>query len=197
MSGPENDDVLAEIRHELGNRFQRLYFWAGQADGGRDGAQDPASKLGEELAGLEHYLGSVLEYFAEPRLETVEVSVADLAARVRSALPEREIEVEGLEKFATATASVDAGSVSRALELVARRVDAAAAAGPKLSLLVRQGAAPRSVALELSGQPDGDRALQLLDGIEAMVARRCLALHGGSLEEGGRPPSIVVTLPVG
>ena len=192
-----DDDALAEIRHELGNRFQRLYFWVDQAGGERSGQEDPVLKLSEELAGLERYFGSALEYFAEPPLAVVEVPLADLVARLRAALPGRELEVAGLDALESLEAPVDPALLSRVLELVATRVGEATQQGSVLSLAVRRGPQPKSVELELSGEPDDRGPAPVLSGIEAMVARRWMVRHGGDLTEGSPPASVVVTLPVG
>ncbi len=192
-----DDDALAEIRHELGNRFQRLYFWADQTGGKRSGQEDPVLKLSEELAGLQRYFGSALEYFTEPPLAVVEVPLADLVARLRATLPERKLEVTGLDPLASVGALVDPALLSRVLELVGSRVEAATPQGSVLFLAVRKGSRPKSVELELSGEPDGDAPSPVLSGIEAMVARRWMVRHGGDLSEGSsQPASIIVTVPV-
>ncbi len=93
MLRKDDEHALAEIRHELGNRFQRLYFWADQgggepADGEPADGEDPRATLAGELVSLEAYFRSVLEYFSEPGLNTVEVPVADLVERLRSTVPD-------------------------------------------------------------------------------------------------------------
>ena len=196
VSRKDDEHALAEIRHELGNRFQRLYFWADQGGGEPADGEAPRAKLAGELVSLEAYFRSVLEYFSEPGLNTVEVPVADLVERLRSTVPDREVEVDGIESLAGMAASVDPGLLSGALELVGRRVDSVASREAGLSLVVRVERGGERVELELSGQPGGDGPGGLLGDLEAMIARRCLLLHGGDLTQGSGPASVVVTLPL-
>ena len=76
--------VLAEIAHELGNFFHKLYYWADflqekRADDGSDG-DGRADARPQTIGKLEEFLKGSLDYFQPLKLSPVQMPVADVVA---------------------------------------------------------------------------------------------------------------------
>ena len=74
--------VLAEISHELGNFFHKLYYWSDYIKSDSDAARKADSTAGHMLertiSNLEDFLKVALEYFYPIRLNFTKIAVGEL-----------------------------------------------------------------------------------------------------------------------
>src|SRR5262249_21179279 len=78
-----DERVLAEISHELGNFFHKLYYWAEflEENTAAHGSETTAVQMLTHTVGnLEEFLRGTLDYFRRRRLWRVQMRLADVIA---------------------------------------------------------------------------------------------------------------------
>ena len=200
---PRQERLLAEISHELGNYFHKLYYWAELLREQRPATADaePAALLERTIRDLETFLKSALEYFRPISVVPSPMSVDDLAASVR-ALVSRYAEPAPVQWQSDDAASggavaVDPGRFSFVLQGLVRRLDAAGGQITVTSGVHGVGPAQRYV-LALTVRGAARPAPNVAGAIEWAVIERVVELHGGTVEaeSASAERSVRLTLPI-
>lgn len=121
-----DDEVLREIRHELGNHFHKLYYWADYVQ--ELAGSEEAEPLGDPLTGsiqkLESFLNSAMQYLSPEPLETVSMRLAEVAQAMEqllgSEVPQAKIEMQFAPGLEDRGVQIDPGKFSAAIQTVAR-----------------------------------------------------------------------------
>lgn len=198
--------VLAEIAHELGNFFHKLYYWAEFLQEKRADHSSEATAvqmLTHTVGNLEEFLKGTLEYFRPLTLSPARVPLSDVIAgmivQLRAQLhgwPVRVSDPGGWERHAVL---IDPARLPAVFLAVGRRLTERAPAGS-------------GVHVGVEARPDGVEAVFRVEGsfgapgfqtaascIEWALAERVVALHGGRLREreaADGPPALVLFLPL-
>ena len=187
--GLPDDRILAEISHEMGNYFHKLYFWTdklreatmrgGLAPGGA------VENLAETVERLEQFMRLALEYFAPARLRFDRIPLSDIAGGLEARLQGKEFEFVGLEKWRDTQLLVDPALVSHALGVIVDRVASTMAAGEKLVMrfVYAKRRDFKGMEMEFRAGSAAGAGKGLTVGIEMTVAEKCLQMHGGELFE--------------
>lgn len=187
--------VLAEVGHELGNFFHKLYYWADylqERRAGHGGDATATQMLGRTVHNLEDFLRLTLDFFRPITLTPMRLSVTELVAGV---LGQLRAQADGLSLTVTDPGSWDGRSVvvdpvrlPPVFLLAMRRLADQAAAGSRLRVSLaaveREGQAGLEVTFALTTPGSTTSLFQTAAaGIEWAVAERVVALHGGALTE--------------
>jgi len=199
--------VVADVRHEIGNYFHKLYYWADfltESRNGRPGDVTATQMLEETIRGLEDLLHATLEYVRPIAVTPIRMHAREVADGLVRQL------TTGLSGRAVATLvddtvpsdrvlMVDPGRLSQLLTALARRV--ASATDDAGELEVRVGAELRGtvevVALRATGITNG-ACHSTLTEVEWATAENVARLIGGELtvhDAGGRT-TFALTLPL-
>jgi len=186
--GPD-EAVLREIRHELGNHFHKLYYWADfvqESVGGED-----ADPLGDPLTGaiqkLESFLNRAMQYLTPISLETVGMNLSEVTCAIEKLLvgevPQAKVRVETLPGVTEQRVQIDPGKFSAAIQTVARALNQASD-GSLLGYRMTVSTAESLRALEF--RMDAAPALQSAVAQEVRTldwanAQRTIETHGGTL----------------
>src|SRR5262249_26557910 len=123
------DRVVADVRHEIGNYFHKLYYWAdflSDSRSGRAGDVTATQMLEETIRGLEDLLHAALEYVrpiaATPiRMGAREV-VDGIVKHVGAGLDGRRVLIADGIDLGQAAILLDPGRLSQALGFVVERL---------------------------------------------------------------------------
>jgi hypothetical protein len=197
LTSPETilveEEVLRDLRHELGNHFHRLYFWAESLEGdasGQEALLASGQTLLHSVGKLEEYLNLALRYFEPNRPAEARISVRELGEAVDSYLrterSDARVELRTASDLERAQVAVDPERLSLLLRIVARRLHAGLTNGSVGSCTCRLGAhqsgqGDRTVKIEMAiaGLADKSRAGKDFSVMEWAVARKCAAMLGG------------------
>jgi hypothetical protein len=189
------EQVVAEILHDLGNFFHKLYYWADYLRSG-DAARDGDATAGEMLEGtikqLQEYLKAAFDYLAPVALNPTRVTAVDvlnsLVGKVSARLggtPLRVERTDGLEPFSVL---VDPSRISQALEVVVRQV--ASQVGDASSVAIEASAANGTGPTGIEVRIDVERCVNASTwfrtaeaGVEWALAEKLFDLHGGRLSQ--------------
>jgi len=207
------EKVLAEIAHELGNFFHKLYYWSDylKEKPVRKSADSTAAQMLERtIKNLEDFLKLSLDYFHPTQLSFTRMAVSELLEgllfQVRAQLNGTPVMVSDSDAWRSEDAGVliDPGYLSRAFEVAVRHLTKQV--GPESSVAV---GIERSARRELPGLEVGFHLRQPNEasplfrtaeaGIEWAVAQKVVGLHGGELQERNEGPeekSLVIFLPL-
>jgi hypothetical protein len=196
----DQEKVLADIGHELGNFFHKLYYWADylKSEPARAVDSTPAEMLEGTIRGLEQFLKASLDYFHPVQLSPTRMSVADLVAglhcQVRNLSDRAPLAAPSAEEWNGACVMIDPGRLSQALAVVVRHLTKQLEPESRMTMTVervaRRGAVGVEVQLRLADPADAPRLLRTSEAvIEWAVAQRVLVLHGGELSEHVSGPS--------
>lgn len=188
--------VLAEISHELGNFFHKLYYWSDFIKSDSETAKKADSTAGHMLertiANLEEFLKVALEYFHPITLNFTTVSVGELLdgfmVHLASHLNGNAVEVRRDEIRPPATILVDPTRISQAFRIALHHVHEDLKLGGALTVTL--GTAKRrdfeGLEMRLDVEPKVP-ASPLFRGAEAgvewAVAQKLIELHGGEIVE--------------
>jgi signal transduction histidine kinase len=197
--------VLAEIAHELGNFFHKLYYWAEflqekRADHSSEATA--AQMLTRTVGGLEEFLKGTLDYFRPLKLSPVQMPLADIVAgmivQLRAQLHGWPVRVSDAGGWEQRSVLIDPARFPAVFLAVGRRLTERAPAGS-------------GVHVGLEARPDGIEAAFRVEGrfgtpgfqtaascVEWALAERIVALHGGRLQQRDLPdgsPSLVLFVP--
>jgi len=197
--------LLAEIWHEVGNYFQRLYGCAELLREQRPAAADaePQALLERTICDLETFLKTALEFFRPISVAPLVMSVDEMTQALRT-LVTRHVEPASvrwqLEADAPAgTVAVDPGRFSFVVEGVVRRLDAAR--GPDVSASIRCEGSGRNAyyVFTLTGRGAERSADPSVSAtIEWAVIERIVELHGGTIDASapGSERAVRLRLPI-
>jgi signal transduction histidine kinase len=188
------EKVLAEISHELGNFFHKLYYWSEylKDPAAREAADSTAAQMLERtIKNLEDFLKVSLGYFNPVQLATVSMGVSDviegLMFQVRAHLNGTPVAVSQGD-WEDAAVMVDPGQISQALEVAVRHLTKQVGAESRLRIVAERSARRDCPGLEvvfyLHGPAESSPLFRTAEaGVEWAVAQRVIALHGGELSE--------------
>ena len=205
------EKVLAEIRHELGNFFHKLYYWSDYLK--QKPVQQPADStatqmLERTIKNLEDFLKASLEYFHPTQLAFTRMAVPDLVEgllfQARSHLNGTPVTASGPSEWGEAAILVDPSHLSQASAVTVRHL--AKQVGPEshVQIDVKRSARRDCLGLEVDfvlATPNEASPLFRTSelGIEWAMAQKIVALHGGELSEitgDGVRKTIVLFLPL-
>ena len=188
--------VLADIAHELGNFFHKLYYWSDFIKTDGETAKKADSTAGHMLertiANLEEFLKVALEYFHPITLNFTKVSVGELLdgflTHLGSHANGTAVEVRRDEIDPPATILVDPTRISQAFRIALHHVHEDLKLGGALAVTL--GTAKRrdfdGLQVRLDVEPKTP-ASPLFRGAEAggewAVAQKLIELHGGEIIE--------------
>src|SRR5262249_18726971 len=192
-SVPVQEKVLAEISHESGNFFHKLYYWSDHLREQRT-RRPPDSTATEMLErtirNFEEFLKMALEYFHPVQLSCLRMGVADvmtgLLNQTRGQLNGTPLTAVELGDWDGAAVMIDPGRFSQALLIAVRHLMQQVGAESSIRVAV--------VAAERGGERGVEIGLALHDpastsplfqtaaaGVEWALAEKVVELHGGEL----------------
>ena len=200
-----HDRVLAEISHELGNLFHKLYYWAEflQERRGDHASDAPAVQMLTQTVGsLEEFLKGALDYFRPLKLSPIRMAVSDLIAgmviQLRSQLLGWPVRVSDGGTWDQHSVLVDPVRLPSVLLAAGRRLTERAPAGSGVHIAFQALAGGIEVTFRVEGI-GGTAAMQsAATCIEWGMAERIVSLHGGRLRErtaADGPHALVLFLP--
>jgi signal transduction histidine kinase len=205
------EKVLAEIVHELGNFFHKLYYWADflkQRPSRKSSDTTAAEMLERTIKNLEDFLRVSLLYFQPTQLSLMRMKAGEVAdgllAQLRSQLNGTPLIVSGGGEWQGTPVMIDPGHLSRAFEVAVRhlvmQIGPTSALGVGIAEGVRGGRAGLEVGFRLTHPSEAEPLFQTSEaGVEWAVAQKLVALHGGELIEQSTAPgekSVVLFLPL-
>ena len=207
------EKVLAEITHELGNFFHKLYYWSDylKEKPTRKSSDSTATQMLERtIKNLEDFLKVSLDYFHPTQLSLTRMAVGEfvdgLLLQLRSQLNGTPVTVSdvGAWRVDDAEVLIDLGHFSHAFGVAMRHL--AKQMGPESSVSVsierstRRHEGGLEVRFHLRQPNEASPLFRTAEaGIEWAVAQKFLALHGGDLlerTEGPGEKQLVLFLPV-
>jgi hypothetical protein len=185
--------VLAEMSHELGNFFHKLYYWSehlrssgtgGHADG------TGAEMLERTIRNLQDFLKIALEYFAPVQLNPIRMTAADVLSgfirQLSARFSETPLQIIGRDGLGQADVLIDPGRISQAFELVVRQIAQQLGEASRLTLGLgsvtsdgRSGVEVRIAVEQPAGESPLFRTAQA--DVEWALAEKLFELHGGGL----------------
>ena len=206
------EKVLAEIAHELGNFFHKLYYWSDylKEKPAKSADSTAVQMLERTIKNLEDFLKLSLDYFHPTQLSFTRMGVGELLqgflVQVRAQLNGTPITVSDDDVWRREDAEVliDPGHLSRAFEVAVRHLTKQV--GPESSVAIgiersaRRDRAGLEVGFQLRQPNEASPLFRTAEaGIEWAVAQKVVALHGGELlerNEGPEAKSLVIFLPL-
>lgn len=188
--------VLAEVSHDLANRFHRSYYFLDLLDDAlgeaRESADPLLTRLRETIEDVETIARSTLGYLRPLELRTLRIRVEDLIASLRQHAGMRPVEIRDDGAAGSREVNVDPARISEALASLCR---AATTEEDTASPLVVDLLDGDPVALRVH-RASGATALSPGD-LSLAITSRVALLHGGTLEvEQGDSAALVLRLPV-
>ena len=207
------EKVIAEITHELGNFFHKLYYWSDylKEKPARKSADSTAAQMLERtIKNLEDFLKVSLDYFHPTQLSFTRMGVSELLEgllfQVRAQLNGTPLTLSDDDGWRREDAEVliDPGHLSRAFEVAVRHLTKQV--GPESSVTIgiersaRRDRAGLEVGFQLRQPNEASPLFRTAEaGIEWAVAQKVVALHGGELlerNEGAEEKSLVIFFPL-
>lgn len=187
--------VLADLSHELGNIFHKLYYWAELM--GRvapDGEETAPEMLERTIRHLEEYLRTALEYFTPVEVSPTTMRAGDVVSSFSGHLSARlcgtSLDVRPVdESLAQRAILVDPGRISQAIELAVRHLGRLVGDDSRITVSlhheVANGGHPcielRTAVLRPVGDPGLFRTSEA--GLEWALLGKLVRLHGGEVAE--------------
>jgi signal transduction histidine kinase len=207
------EKVLAEIAHELGNFFHKLYYWSDflKERQGRNPQDSTAAEMLERtIKNLEDFLKLALDYVHPTQLSFMRMGVSELLEgllfQVRAHLNGTPFSVGDGEDWrgAEVQVMVDPSHLSHAFEVAVRHLTMQVGPDSKVRIAiertVRQNTAGLEVEFRLHQPNEASPLFRTAEaGVEWAVAQKVIALHGGELSEhapDGREKQLIVFLPL-
>lgn len=206
------EKVLAEIAHELGNFFHKLYYWSDylkEHTPRKSPADSTAAQMMERtIKNLEDFLKLSLDYFHPLQLSFIRMRVGEvvqaLLGQVRAQLNGTPARVEQDEEWPSDEILVDPSHLSRAFEVTLRHMTKQVGAGSAARIVATRsfrGSRPGvELCFHLERASESSPLFRTSEaGVEWAVAQKVVALHGGELQErtdGPGDKSLVIFLPL-
>lgn len=188
--------VLAEISHELGNFFHKLYYWSDyiktDGDGAKKGDSTAGHMLERTIANLEEFLKVTLQYFYPITLNFTKITVGELLdgfmTHLSAHLNGNSVRVERDDIAEPSSILVDAARISQAFRIALHHVHKDLKAGGSLTVAMGRGSRREFAGLEirLAVEPQTPASPLFRDaeaGVEWAVAQKLIELHGGEIVE--------------
>jgi len=203
--------VLAEIRHELGNFFHKLYYWSDylKEKPVRQPADSTATQMLERtIKNLEDFLKMSLEYFHPTQLAFTRMVVPDLVEgllfQARAQLNGTPVTVSGPSEWGDAAVLVDPSHLSQAFAVAVRNLTKQVGPESRVQIGVERSTRRDCPGLEvefaLAAPSEASPLFRTSEaGIEWANAQKVVALHGGELSEisgDGVRKTVVLFLPL-
>ena len=200
-----DERLIAEIGHELGNYFHKLYYWAEflqekRAD--QSGDAGAANMLGCTVEKLEGFLKQALECFRPVRLAPVQAPVPDVVAamlvQLRAHLRGWPVRVADAEVWSQRVLSWDPGRMYSVLQAIAGHLTEQAPAGTGVHVAIEGDGDGIEVVFRIEG---GFGAPEFRSGVACLewaLAERIVRAHHGRLSErrsAGGSTALVLALP--
>ena len=207
------EKVLAEIAHELGNFFHKLYYWSDflKEKQARKSADSTATQMLERtIKNLEDFLKLALDYVHPTQLSFMRMNVSELLEgllfQVRAHLNGTPVTVSDDEDWrgAQVQVMVDPSHLSHAFEVAVRHLTKQVGPVSRIQLAIervmRRNAPGLEVRFRLHGPNEASPLFRTAEaGVEWAVAQKVVALHGGELSEhnqDGREKQMLFFLPL-
>jgi hypothetical protein len=187
------EQMVAEILHDLGNLFHKLYYWADYLRSG-DAARDGDASAGEMLEGtikqLQDYLKAAFDYLAPVALSPTRMAAADimtsLVGKVSARLGSTVVSTAGLEAVESLAVLIDPSRMSQGLEIVVRQVAAQVSETSSVGLtaVAVNHEAPAGITVRVVVNHCADPSKFFRTGeasVEWALAEKLFDLHGGRL----------------
>lgn len=190
-----DERVLAEISHELGNFFHKLYYWSDHLKERwpEQVADSTAPQMLERtLRNLEDFLRVSLDYFHPMRLSLMRMASDEVAQallqQVRGRLNGTPVRIAEVDGWKTREILIDPGQLSRAFEVAVRRLTQRLGATSTLRVDLAAGERGGRTGLEMGlvveAPKDASSLFETSEaGVEWAVAQKVIASHGGDLAE--------------
>jgi len=185
-----DERVIAEIGHELGNYFHKLYYWAEFLRERRSeeaGESAAVEMLGHTIEKLEGFLKQALECFRPVRLAPVQTAVpdavADMVVRLRAHLKGWPVRVGDATAWSQRVFAVDPVRMQVVLGAVASRLTEQASAGSGVHVGLEGRGTGVEVVFRIEG---GFGAPEFQSGVACLewaLAERIVRGHRGRLSE--------------
>jgi len=198
--------VLAEIAHELGNFFHKLYYWAEflqekRTDHSSEGTA--VQMLTHTVANLEEFLKGTLEYFRPLKLSAARMLVSDVIAglvvQLRAQLHGWPVRVTDARNWERQTVLIDPARIPAVFLAIGHRLTERAPTGSGIHVGVEARADGIEAVFRVEGSFGAPGFQTAASCLEWALAERIVALHGGRLEESDGadgPPALVLFLPL-
>jgi len=199
---PIQEKVIAEIGHELGNFFHKLYYWADflQDKPARQSADATAVQMLERtIRNLEEFLKVSLEYFHPTQLACMRMGAVELVdallVQLRAQLNGTPVTIADAGDWRDGGVMVDPARFSQALGVAVRQLVDQIGGESTLAIAVRRtsrdGHAGLEVDLRLNRPSEAPALLQTgAAGMAWAVAEKIVMLHGGELLESTIDPEV-------
>jgi len=199
-----HEKVLAEIAHELGNFFHKLYYWSDylKEKPARKSADSTAVQMLERtIKNLEDFLKTSLDYFHPTQLSFTRMGVGELLqgflVQVRAQLNGTPITVSDDDVWRREDAEV---LIEVAVRHLTKQVGPESSVAIGIERSARRDRAGLEVGFQLRQPNEASPLFRTAEaGIEWAVAQKVVALHGGELlerNEGPEAKSLVIFLPL-
>jgi signal transduction histidine kinase len=188
--------VLAEIAHEIGNFFHKLYYWSDFIKSDTEGARKADSTAGQMLertiTNLEDFLKVALEYFYPIKLNFTKIGLGELLdgfmTHLGAHLNGNEVRIFRDEISEPATILVDPARISQAFRIALHQVHDDLRSGGALSIRISKGQRRDFPGLEMLLEvepkvPPSPLFRTAEAGVEWAVARKLIEMHGGEIVE--------------
>jgi len=187
------EKILAEISHELGNFFHKLYYWSDylrERPTRKNADSTAAQMLARTIKNLEEFLHVSFDYFRPTQLSFMHMSVPEvvegLVCQARSQLNGTPITVAQGGEWKGRGVMVDPSHLSRAFGFALRHMTKQVGAESAVAIRVAEGtqreAADLEISLELHQPNEASPLFRASEaGMEWAVAQKIIALHGGDL----------------
>jgi hypothetical protein len=197
--------VLAEIAHELGNFFHKLYYWAEflqekRADHSSEATA--AQMLTQTVGSLEEFLKGTLDYFRPLKLSPVQMPLADIVAgmvvQLRAQLHGWPVSVSDAGGWEKRTVLIDPARLPAVFLAIGRRLTERAPAGTGVHVGLDTKPAGLEAVFRVEGRFGTPGFQTAASCVEWALAERIVALHGGRLQQRelpDGPPALVLFLP--
>jgi hypothetical protein len=199
--------VLAEIAHELGNFFHKLYYWADFLQEKRADHSSEATAvqmLTHTVGNLEEFLKGTLEYFRPLKLSPARMPLSDMIAgmvvQLRAQLHGWPVRVTDAGGWEHQTVLIDPARLPAVFLAIGRRLTERAPAGSGVHVGLATGADGVEAVFRVEGSFGGPGFQTAASCLEWALAERIVALHGGCLRERDAvaegPQALVLSLPL-
>jgi hypothetical protein len=197
--------VLAEIAHELGNFFHKLYYWAEflqekRADHSSEATA--AQMLTQTVGGLEEFLKGTLDYFRPLKLSPVQMPLAEIVAgmvvQLRAQLHGWPVRVSDQGGWEQRAVLIDPAKLPAVFLAVGRRLTERAPAGTGVHVGLESSSDGIEAVFSVEGRFGTPGFQTAASCVEWALAERIVALHGGRLQQRDLPdgsPVLVLFLP--
>jgi hypothetical protein len=201
------EQMVAEILHDLGNLFHKLYYWADYLRSG-DASRDGDASAGEMLEGtikqLQDYLKAAFDYLAPVALSPTRMAAADVmnsfVGKVTARLCATAVRKAGLEAVGSLTVLIDPSRMSQGLDIVVRQVasQVSEASSVAVTAVAVNHEGPAGIAVRVVVDHCADPSMFFRSAeasVEWALAEKLFDMHGGRLShESGATGEVTVVM---